>query len=160
MEEVMEIIEILQEAQLKEASDIHLAPGTQVMFRIDGKLVQVGNLRILGLGGCPMYNGGPHQYTEKQMHRRIAKLGFQLYRRGGVDIVVTHAPVRDYGDAPDPAHRGFEAFQPLLDKYKPQYLVHGHVHLRYGHDLDRIHQYGGTTLINACERYILEIPDK
>lgn len=127
---------------------------------IDGKLVQVGNLRILGLGGCPMYNGGPHQYTEKQMRRRIAKLGFQLYRRGGVDIVVTHAPVRDYGDAPDPAHRGFEAFQPLLDKYKPQYLVHGHVHLRYGHDLDRIHQYGDTTLINACERYILEILDK
>ena len=43
MEEVMEIIEILQEAQLKEASDIHLAPGTQVTFRIDGKLVRMSD---------------------------------------------------------------------------------------------------------------------
>ena len=43
MEEVMEIIEILEEAQLKGASDIHLAPGTQVMFRIDGKLVRMSD---------------------------------------------------------------------------------------------------------------------
>lgn len=41
MEEVIEIIKILEEAQLKGASDIHLAPGTQVMFRIDGKLVRM-----------------------------------------------------------------------------------------------------------------------
>lgn len=126
---------------------------------IDGKLVRVGNLRIMGLGGCPKYNGGPHQYTERQMARRIAKLGFPLLRSGGVDIVVTHAPVRDHGDAPDPAHRGFQAFQPLLDRFKPRYLVHGHVHMRYGADLPRIQTYGDTTLVNACERYILEIPD-
>ena len=30
---------------------------------IDGKLVTVGGLRILGLGGSALYNGGPHQYT-------------------------------------------------------------------------------------------------
>lgn len=41
MEEVMEIIEILEDAQMRGASDIHLAPGTQVMFRIDGKLVRM-----------------------------------------------------------------------------------------------------------------------
>ncbi len=126
---------------------------------IDGRLVRVGNLRILGLGGCPRYNGGPHQYTERQMARRIAKLALPLLRFGGADIIVTHAPVRDYGDAPDPAHRGFLVFRLLLDKLKPRYLVHGHVHLRYGRDLQRIHQYGETTIINACERYILEMDD-
>ena len=34
---------------------------------IDGKLVTVNGLRILGLGGSALYNRGPHQYTEAQM---------------------------------------------------------------------------------------------
>lgn len=124
---------------------------------LEDKVVNVNGVRILGLGGSPMYSGGPHQYTEKQMRMRIWKLKFQLWRSKGVDIVLTHAPVRNHGDADDPAHRGFEAFWPLLDKYKPKYLVHGHVHMRYGADIPRTVQYGETTLVNACERYVLEI---
>lgn len=46
MEDVMEIIEILEEAKMREASDIHLAPGTQVMFRIDGKLVRMSDVVV------------------------------------------------------------------------------------------------------------------
>ena len=34
---------------------------------IEDKLVTVGGLRILGLGGTPVYSGGPHQYTEREM---------------------------------------------------------------------------------------------
>jgi Icc-related predicted phosphoesterase len=124
---------------------------------IDGKLVTVNGLRILGLGGCQLYSGGPHQYTERQMCRRLAKLRFKLQRSGGVDIVLTHAPVRGYGDEDNITHMGFEAFIPLLDKYQPQYLVHGHVHQRYGANRPRVLQYGSTTLINACGKYILEI---
>ena len=124
---------------------------------IDGKLVKINGLRILGLGGCPMYNKGPHQYTERQMQRRIRKLGWKIRRAGGVDIVLTHAPVRGYGDLDDITHRGFEAFLPLLDKWKPRYLVHGHIHLSYGSRQPRVLQYGDTTLINACGKYILEI---
>lgn len=43
MEERMDISQILKEAQELGASDIHLAPGTQVMFRIDGKLVKMSD---------------------------------------------------------------------------------------------------------------------
>lgn len=126
---------------------------------IDGKLVTVGGLRILGLGGSALYNGGPHQYTEKQMRRRIHRLRLKLALAGGVDIVLTHAPVRGFGDEDNMTHRGFEAFLPLLDQYQPQYLVHGHIHQRYGANRPRCHQYGKTTIINATGRYILEIPD-
>ena len=126
---------------------------------IDGKLVTVGGLRILGLGGSALYNGGPHQYTEKQMRRRIRRLRLKLALAGGVDIVLTHAPVRGFGDEDNMTHRGFEAFLPLLDQYKPRYLVHGHIHQRYGANRPRCHQYGKTTIINATGRYILEIPD-
>ena len=29
--------------------------------------------------------------------------------------------------------------------------------MSYGVDLPRIHQYGETTILNGCERYILEL---
>ena len=127
---------------------------------IDDKLVTVNGLRILGLGGCPFYSGGANQYTERQMVRRIHKLWLPLLAAGGVDIVVTHAPATGYGDGEDYAHRGFDCLVDLMDRYHPRYLVHGHVHANYNVNRPRVLQHGDTTIINAYERYILEIPDK
>ena len=124
---------------------------------IDDKLVTVGGLRILGLGGSMLYNGGPYQYTERQMERRINRLRLKLRRSGGVDIVLTHAPVRGFGDQDDLPHRGFEVFMPLMDKFHPRYLVHGHIHQSYGIRQNRVFGYGDTTIINACGRYILDL---
>ena len=123
---------------------------------IDDKLVTIGGLRILGLGGSPMYNGNKHQYTEEQMQRRIKKLKWQIQRAGGVDLLLTHAPARGYGDAEDRAHRGFESFVQLLDTYHPRYMVHGHVHMNYGMSIPRRQQRDGTTIINAWDRYLLD----
>lgn len=123
---------------------------------IDGKLVTVNGLRILGLGGSMLYNGGPYQYTERQMARRINKLYLKICRFGGVDIVLTHAPVRGYGDQDDLAHRGFEVFKPLMERFRPSYLIHGHIHQRYGMQRQRIFSYADTTIINACGKYILD----
>ena len=95
-----------------------------------------------------------------EMKKRIRKLRWKLWRHKGVDIVVTHAPPKGYGDSDDRAHRGFEALLELVDKYHPQYLLHGHVHLRYGADNTRVRQRGDTQIINVCERYVLEIPDE
>ena len=127
---------------------------------IEDKVVIYNGVRILGLGGCVWYHNGEHQYTERQMRRRIRKLRFQLWRAGGVDIVVTHAPPKGVGDLPDNAHRGFQAFLDLLDKYQPQYLLHGHVHLNYGTEQIREREYGSTKVINTSERYVLELPDR
>ncbi len=127
---------------------------------IDGQIVVYNGLRILGLGGCLRYHPGEQQYTEEQMRRRIAKLRLALWRTGGVDIVVTHAPPRGLGDAEDPAHRGFTALRELLDRYQPLYLLHGHVHLRYGRDIPREISYNTTQIINVSERYVLEVPDR
>ena len=124
---------------------------------VDGKLLTVNGLRILGLGGSMLYSGGPHQYTEREMRRRIIKLMPAMVRARGVDIVLTHAPMRGYGDQEDLTHRGFECFQPLLDKWHPRYLIHGHVHLSYGYNIPRSLQYGDTTVINAYGYHILEI---
>lgn len=130
---------------------------------IDDHLVVYNGIRILGLGGCLRYHPGEHQYTEKQMARRIAKLRWKIRHLGGIDVVVTHAPPLGVGDATDPAHKGFASFLELMDQYKPKYLLHGHVHLRYqshiGGEPARQLQYGATTVINVSERYTLDLPD-
>ena len=125
---------------------------------IDGQVITYNGVRILGLGGCVWYHPGDHQYTEKEMRRRVRKLWFQIRKAGGVDIIVTHAPPRGVGDANDNAHRGFEIFLEMMDKYKPKYLLHGHVHMNYNLDNVREREYNGTKVINAYERYVLDIP--
>lgn len=123
----------------------------------DGKLLTVNGQRILGLGGSRQYSGGPFQYTEAQMRRRIRRLKPAIWKSGGVDILLTHTPPAGCGDLPDPAHCGFEAFLPLLEKVQPRYWVHGHIHTRYRPREGRILQYGKTTIINASGEYVLEL---
>ena len=127
---------------------------------IDGKLVVCKGLRILGLGGCLRYHPGPHQYTDQEMARRIKKLKGEIRRAGGVDIVVTHAAPKGVGDAEDKAHLGFASLLDLIDQYHPKYLLHGHVHMRYGYGMTREREYHGTKVINVCERYTLDYPDE
>lgn len=124
---------------------------------IEDRIVKVGGLRILGLGGSHRYSDGPHQYTEDEMNDRIRKLRWKLRRMGGVDLVVSHAPVRGFGDDDSLVHRGFDAFHALLEKHKPRYWAYGHMHMSYGMSIPRLLQHGETTLINACERYILDV---
>ena len=126
---------------------------------VDGDLVCVKGLRILGLGGCPLYNGGPHQYTERQLRRRYRRLWWKIRKAKGVDILLTHAPARGLGDLDDRVHRGFDFFLELMDKLKPRYLFHGHVHPSYKMRPKGDLHYGETTIINACGYRILEIPD-
>ena len=125
---------------------------------VDDRLICINGVRILGLGGARLYSRGPYQYSESQMRKRIRKLYWKLYRARGVDIVLTHAPPSGYGDAEDIAHRGFEAFLPLLDRYHPAYLVHGHVHQNYrAHNFHRETDYHGTTVLNAAGKVTFEI---
>ena len=126
---------------------------------IDGHFVTYNGIRILGLGGCRWYRPGPYQVTEREMRKKIRKLRFQLWRHKGVDIVVTHAPPEGVGDGEDNAHRGFEALLDLIDKYKPTYLLHGHVHANYDSRFIRDREYHGTKVINVGERYTLEVPE-
>ena len=127
---------------------------------IEDRLVVYNGVRILGLGGCMRYHPGKHQYTEREMRRRIRRLRLQLMIQGGVDIVVTHAPPKGIGDGDDPAHWGFQALLDLVDRYHPQYLLHGHVHLRYGYGAQRVHRHHDTQVVNAYERFVFEVPDR
>lgn len=124
---------------------------------IEDRLVTIKGLRIAGLGGSMRYKPGPHQYTQLQMEKRARHLAGQIRRAGGVDILVTHAPAQGLGDAEDLPHQGFGAFCVLLDHYEPRYMLHGHVHLNYGAQIERVRHYHNTTIVNAYERQVVEL---
>ena len=114
----------------------------------------------MGLGGCSRYNKeDTFQYTEGEMRRRARRLWLAARRAGGVDILLTHAPASGLNDGTDRAHKGFQVFNDLMDRYQPKWFIHGHMHLNYGANLPRVCTRGGTTVINATERYEFEIPD-
>ena len=117
-------------------------------------------VRILGLGGCMQYRkGAPHQFTEKQMTKRVRKLRFKLFFKKGFDILVTHAPAYELNDEEYLPHRGFKVFRTLLDKYQPKYFLHGHIHLNYNCRNKRYDQYQRTQVINAYEKCVFEYPE-
>lgn len=124
---------------------------------LEDEIVNIGGIRILGLGGCVRYNSGPYQYTDEEMAQRVRRMRSRIKKMQGVDVVITHAPPRGCGDAPDNAHRGFSAFLTLMDQWHPRYLVHGHVHQSYGNGLPREQRYGDTTVYNAVGWHMLEI---
>lgn len=123
---------------------------------VDDRLFVYEGVRILGLGGSHRYRDGTYMFTERQMRRRIRRLRFQLWRHKGFDILLTHAPARHINDFDSLPHRGFKCFVELLDKYRPKYFVHGHIHRNYGVGIPRKTVRGDTTIVNAYEHYILD----
>jgi Icc-related predicted phosphoesterase len=127
---------------------------------IEDKIYVHEGIRILGLGGSMLYSGGAHQYTERDMRRRVRKLWFQLLRHRGFDILVTHAPAYQLNDARDLPHQGFKVFLELMEKYKPRFFLHGHVHMSYNRTQKRYDKYMDTHVINAYERCEFDYEDQ
>ncbi|MBF0378591.1 MAG: metallophosphoesterase [Desulfamplus sp.] len=126
---------------------------------IHGKIVKFNQIKIIGLGGSRWYNGGMNQYTEAQMKKFIRKMQFSIWWNRGVDIVITHSPPRHIHDAEDRCHRGFRSFCNFIDKYKPDYFIHGHIHRHFTCQEERITTVNKTKVINTYGYNIIEIND-
>ena len=64
------------------------------------------------------------------------------------------------GDFDSYSHRGFECFRALMERYRPAYMIHGHVHLNYGMNVPRKTRFGETTIINAYEHYLIDYKEE
>ena len=124
---------------------------------IEDCIYNFNGIRILGLGGSYRYKPGINQYTEFQMTCRVSKLFWKITFNRGFDILVTHSPAKGVHDGEDMCHRGFQIFNRLIAKYHPKYFVHGHVHMNYGRQFPREDHIGDTCVVNAFERYVIEI---
>ncbi|MDO4619545.1 MAG: metallophosphoesterase family protein [Lachnospiraceae bacterium] len=125
---------------------------------IDDKIYDYKGLRIMGLGGSMCYNYGPYQYTEQEMEKRMRKLNGRAFLMNGIDILVTHAPAKGYGDLEDLPHQGFECFNTIMNRWHPRYMLHGHVHQTYGKGFEsELKHESGTEIINAYRSRMIEI---
>jgi len=128
---------------------------------VEGRVVFARGLAIAGLGGSPRYqNGRENQYTEGEMRWRVRRLRPKLWwaeqRRGRrLDIFLSHAPPRGVHDHQDPVHQGFQSFLPVLERYRPRYLIHGHSYPRP--NLPDRTRYGDTEAIHVRGHALLEV---
>ncbi len=124
---------------------------------LHARLARINGLNFLGLEGSRWYNGGPYQHTEGQMRAIIRRLRPMIWWQGGIDVVVTHAPPRFVNDAEDLCHRGFRCFRWLIDKYQPDYFIHGHIHRHFSDPSERVTVVDTTKVVNTYGYHILEI---
>ena len=111
-------------------------------------------LLIAGLPGSPRYSENePVQYTEWQMNWRILKMLPRLLwnrlRHGRyLDLLITHSPPRDLNDRDDFAHQGFVAMRRFLERFRPRFQLHGHIHL-YDRSIPNTTHFAETDIINV-----------
>lgn len=128
---------------------------------IEDDVYEFKGVRIAGLGGSMKYKPGPNMFTEKEMRKRVKRLQHRKLRFGkGIDIFVAHAPALGLNDGDDMPHRGFDVFNELIEKYQPMLFLHGHVHATYGGRYKREATFNDTRVVNAYEKYIIEIDDE
>ncbi|MGM0367902.1 MAG: metallophosphoesterase [Actinomycetota bacterium] len=133
----------------------------QGCINLDNKIINYKGLLIGGLEGSMRYSRGKHQYSDFEMCLKINKLKpamyiNKLFKKRYIDILVTHAPPLGINDRKDLCHRGFKCFVSFIKRYKPRYLIHGHVHL-YGIGSNRETIVNSTKVINAYGYQIIEI---
>jgi len=119
-------------------------------------------LILAGIPGSPKYaENEPMQFAEYEIRwmtiKMIPKLLWNRLRHGrAFDILVSHSPPRDLGDREDLPHRGFTAIRTLLRRWKPRYMLHGHVHL-YDRSDPFILAYESTTIVNVYPYRVLDL---
>jgi Icc-related predicted phosphoesterase len=128
---------------------------------LNGRLAESKGVLLGGVEGSPVYNRGPHQYSEQQVELTLLKMvpGMMLNKmRTGryLDILVTHSPPRGIHDNADLAHRGFTSLVPFIERFKPALLLHGHTH-RYDPMLPTRSRHGETLIINTYGHVLLEL---
>ncbi|UCF10575.1 MAG: metallophosphoesterase family protein [Candidatus Bipolaricaulota bacterium] len=147
-------------------ADGTIASGPRGGVNADARVTRVSSrsgqpLIVAGLEGSHFYNGGPHQYTEREMHAKARRLSARLLvsrirHRHGLDVLITHAAPAGIHDGTDRAHQGFHAFRKLIERWQPRWAIHGHVHPSYGYDTAP-REVGRTTVVNVFGYEIMEI---
>jgi len=129
---------------------------------IDDRVIHYKGVLIAGLEGSMRYNNNRHfQYTDREMAWKVWRLTprlvlNKLFHGRYLDILITHAPPLGVHDRPDLCHQGFRAFRTFMDRFRPRYLIHGHVHV-YSPSQTIESVYQDTTVLNAYRYRALEI---
>ena len=108
------------------SSDAYLLEGIPYVLNIDGELIDVGPMEIIGLSG--IYCRGMSPPDEKKIWATLEE-AFQKSTKPV--ILVTHLPpykVLDYATRHGAGHIGSKAVRRIIEKYGPTVCLCGHVH--------------------------------
>ena len=125
------------------------------------RLEQVAGYSFAGLEGSMRYkSGAPMMYTEREMRRQVLKLApqlalHQLRNNQPLDFLITHSPPFEIHDMTDRAHTGFRIFRTLIERFRPRFLLHGHVH-DHRSNRPKITRYCDTLVINVYPYFYLD----
>ncbi len=145
-------------------SDFSLAwkepPGPPGGVNLDGTIEEWKGVTFAGLGGSIRFRPGPNQYSEREMWLRTLRVRArartrEILGKGGVDVLVTHSPPRGHGDLEDLEHRGFDCFVGLVERLRPELVLHGHVHPHGFEEPDRT--IGDTRLVNVIPYKVVDV---
>jgi Icc-related predicted phosphoesterase len=143
-------------------SDRGTIEGVQGGIDLHGRSIIVKDVIFAGLQGSMRYHPRKSlMYTENEMRYEVARLSRMLYwnrlRHGrALDVLVTHSPPYGINDAADLAHTGFKIMLWVLRKFRPKYMLHGHLH-KYRPNQRYMSKYEDTTVINVYPRFILDL---
>jgi uncharacterized protein len=130
-------------------------------YDLNERVVEYRGLILAGLEGSPLYNKGPHQYTEQQAAWHLLKLypallSEKMQKGRYLDVMVTHAPPKGIHDGTDVAHRGFASLLGFIERFEPTLLLHGHTH-RYDPMKPTRTKHGRTEIINVYGHALLDL---
>lgn len=125
----------------------------------DGAVQQDAGISLVGFSGSGRYSDRGVERSSLEMWLRVlgAWRGMRAAARRAPLLVITHAAPRGLNDAPDRAHRGFEAFRMMVERLSPPLWLHGHTALvRRGID-GRCARHGSTLLYNCTGASVVEL---
>ena len=150
------------EVEISSRGDRHYPWGA---VNLHQNFVMHKGLILFGLEGSARYSKSLHQFTQREMWweviRAVPRLLYNKIRYGrALDLFITHSPAWQLGDAEDRAHTGFKAFRWLLEKFKPKYHIHGHVHI-YDRKESVPIKYQETMIVNtySYQKLTIELPE-
>jgi Icc-related predicted phosphoesterase len=123
--------------------------GTDLHLRV----INHHGLIVAGIEGSLRYKKGPFQYSQSEMWRNVSLLVPSLLKNKAVygrylDVFISHAPPWGINDKQDLPHQGIKAFRWLLEKFRPKYHFHGHIHI-YRQYEQTVTKFKSTKVINT-----------
>lgn len=139
-----------------------VAPGGAT--NLHRKIVHHEGVILAGVEGCLRYRPGPYMYSQAEMWRHVISLIPGLfYNRASqgrfLDVFVTHAPPSGIHDLDDYPHRGIQAFRWFIRLFKPEFHLHGHVHI-YRPDTISETRFGSTNILNVFSYREVDLGDQ
>jgi Icc-related predicted phosphoesterase len=118
---------------------------------LHARILQFKDKTILGIEGCVRYKEDSYAalYTQEEMFSILKDFP-------KVDIVITHAPPFGIHDEPnDMTHQGWKALREYIEKYQPDYVLHGHTYPSKGEVV--VDMIGKTKIIYIYQDKVIDL---